>query len=104
MQPQYTSFWNKYRPAILQLMIASEGGSKDYKLSGHEFKAIEPREKNFSFNLRIEKGKASNLVQSVNARGLVEMLNTSRKACELMEEITFDFKLDKQFVLHVSRV
>ncbi len=100
----YISLWNKYRPAILQMMIASAGGSKEYKLSDHEFKALGPKEKNFSFDMQIQKGKAGNIsALSVNAKDLLEMLNMSRKACELMDEITFDFKLDKQFVLHISR-
>jgi hypothetical protein len=85
-------------------MISSESGSKEYKLSEHEFKALGAKEKSYSFELRVSKGKANNgFSLSLNAKSLLEMLNMSRKACELMEEITFDFKLDRQFVLHISR-
>jgi hypothetical protein len=101
----YISLWNKYRPAIIQLMLASEGGSQQYRLFDHEFKALGPKEKSYSFQLRAHKGKAVNSISSsANAKDLLDMLNMSRKATELMEEGTFEFKLDKQFILHISRV
>jgi len=94
MQPQFYSsitgqvfsaVWNKYRPAILQM--------------------IDPKEKKFSFELQAHKGKALNKISSsTNAKDLLEMLNMSKKACELMDETTFQFKLDSQFVLHISRI
>ena len=101
----YVSLWSKYRPAILQLMVASEGGTQQYKLFNHEFKALGPKEKSFSFDLRAHKGKAVNSVSpSMNAKNLLEVLSTSRKACELMDETTFQFKLDSHFVLHITRI
>lgn len=114
MQPQFYSsmtgqvfaaVWNKYRPAILQLMVASEAGAQQYKLFNHEFRALDPKEKKFSFELQVHKGKALNkIASSTNARDLLEMLNMSKRASELMDETTFQFKLDGQFVLHISRI
>ncbi len=100
----YTSLWSKYRPAIIQLMLAAEGGPQQYKLFDHEFKALNSKEKNFSFELHAHQGKAQNNIKtSVTAQDLLSMLNMSRKASELMAEGHFDFMLDKKFVLHVSK-
>src|SRR5881628_1263836 len=85
----YISLWNKYRPAIIQLMLASEGGSQAYRLFDHEFKALGPKEKNYAFQFRAHKGKAMNSIStSANAKDLLDMLNMSRKAMELMSEGT----------------
>jgi hypothetical protein len=114
MQPQFYSsmtgqvfsaVWNKYRPAILQLMVASETGAQQYKLFNHEFKALDPKEKKFTFEFQAHKGKAlTKISSSTNAKDLLEMLNMSKKASELMDGSTFNFKLDSQFVLHISRI
>ena len=105
VNPVYASLWNKYRPAIIQLMLASEGGAQQYRLFDHEFKALDPKEKKYSFELHAYQGKSVNNVKpSVVARNLLDTLNTSRKATELMSEGHFAFKLDKEFVLHISRI
>lgn len=101
----YSSLWSKYRPAILQLMLASEEGPQQYKLSNHEFKALNSKEKSYSFQLHAHQGKATNSIKtSAAAQDLLSMLTTSRKASELMEDQHFEFLLDKNFVLHVSRL
>jgi hypothetical protein len=100
----YSSLWNKYRPAIIQLMLASQESPQKYKLFDHEFKALNAKEKNYSFQFQVFQGKAkSSIKTSVVAQDLLSMLNLSRKASELMEEGTFEFALDKKFMLHVSR-
>lgn len=100
----YSSLWNKYRPAIIQLMLASEEGAQQYKLFGHEFKTLNPKEKSYSFELHAYQGKSvNNIKTSTVAKNLLDMLNMSRKASELMSEEHFEFKLDKQFTLHISR-
>ena len=114
MQPQfyssitgniYLSLWNKYRPAILQLMIASENGGQVYKLFAHEFKALQPKEKDYSFEFRAHKGKSlSKTTLRANAKDLLDMLNMSGKATQLMDESEFEFILDKKFILHITRV
>lgn len=101
----YISLWNKYRPAIIQMMLASQEGPKQYKLYAHEFKALNAKEKNYSFEMSAYKGKAINKSKATaNALDLLTMLNESKKASELMNEIQFDFVLDKQFILHISRL
>ena len=100
----YTSLWNKYRPAILQLMIASSEKPQQYKLSGHEFKQLNSREKTFSFSMQVFKGKAvTNIKKSVVAKDLLTVLELSKKAAELMDTKTYEIKLDKQFTLHVTQ-
>jgi hypothetical protein len=96
----YSSLWNKYRPAIIQLMLASQESPQKYKLFDHEFKALNAKEKNYSFQFQVFQGKAkSSIKTSVVAQDLLSMLNLSRKA----SECTFEFALDKKFMLHVSR-
>ena len=101
----YVSLWSKYRPAIIQLMVASQEGPKQYKLYAHEFKVLNAKEKSYSFEMRAFKGKAVNKSKTTaNALDLLAVLNDSKKASELMAETQFDFMLDKQYVLHVTRV
>jgi hypothetical protein len=100
----YSPLWNKYRPAILQLMVACEEGPKQYKLFSHEFKALNAKEKGYSFSLTAFQGKALNDIKnSTTAKDLLYMLAVSRKAMELMDGDTYEFKLDKNFTLHVSK-
>jgi hypothetical protein len=101
----YSYLWNKYRPAILKMMVDSTEGPQQYKFSGHEFKNLNPKEKGgYSFTLRAHQGKAvNNIKDSPVAQDLLGILQQSRKASELMGESTYEFMLDKQFVLHVIR-
>ena len=101
----YASLWSKYRPVILKLMLAAGDDAQQYKLSAHEFKAIGQREKTgFSFLLEASDGKALNNIKGSNvARDLLQVLQQSQKATQLMKEAVYELKMDKQFVLHVSR-
>jgi hypothetical protein len=101
----YASLWSKYRPVILQLMMAAGNDPQQYKLSAHEFKAIGQREKSgFSFLLEASGGKALNNIKGSNvARDLLHVLQQSQKASQLMKEGVYELKMDKQFVLHVSK-
>jgi len=102
----YVSLWNKYRPAILQLMVASEGGPQQYKFFGHEFKALNPKEKGgYSFTLQAHQGKAvNNIKKSIVAQDLLYVLAASKKASELMGASTYEFTLDKQFNLSITKI
>lgn len=101
----YIPLWIKYRPAILQMMVASAEAPQQYKLFAHEFKSLNPKGKGvYSFTLEVAKGKAiSKTKTSIAATDLLNLLQSSRKAMELMAEAEFKFVLDKQFILHVSR-
>jgi len=102
--PVYYSLWSKYRPVIIQLMLASEIMPQNYRLFDHEFKAANPKEKSYSFEMSVYEGKALNSVkESQNAQGLLNVLNGSRKASELLKEFSFQFSLDRNFVFHVIR-
>jgi len=101
----YASLWSKYRPVILQLMLAAGKDPQQYKLSAHEFKAMGQREKTgFSFLLEVSQGKALNNIRSSTvARDLLQVLQQSQKASQLMQEAAYEMSLDKQFVFHVTR-
>ena len=102
----YTPLWNKYRPAILKMMVDSLETPQEYKLSAHEFKAMNSKQKGgYNFTLQIWKGRASNNIKSsVVAQDLLGILQLSRKASELIDEAPYEIALDKQFVLHVSKM
>lgn len=102
----YTPIWSKYRPAILQLMVAASGGPQQYKLSAHEFKGMNPKEKGgYSFTLLAHKGRAQNNIKnSVVAQDLLSVLDESRRATELMAVDSYEFKMDKQFTLSVTKI
>lgn len=100
----YTSLWNKYRPAILQLMVAASEGPQKYKFYKHEFKALNPKEKAYTFTLQAYQGKAANDIKGSGlARDLLQVLTDSPKATELLQEHVYEFTLDRQFMLHISR-
>jgi hypothetical protein len=101
----YSSLWNKYRPVILKLMLDAEKDPQQYKLSGHEFKAVGQKEKaGFSFSLEVSKGKAIKKIKDSSvARDLLAVLQQSQKASQLMNEAIYELTLDKQFVFHVTR-
>ncbi len=105
----YTYFWNKYRPAILQLMKEAANGPQEYNFQQHEFKDINPKEKGgYAFTMDIFKGKSQNTDPKENikkwvvAQDLLIVLQRSAKAMELLETSVYRFTMDKQFVLHVS--
>jgi hypothetical protein len=102
----YVPLWSKYRPAILQLMLASEDSPQEYLLSGHEFKALNPKDRNgYSFTLHAYQGRAlNNIQQSTNAQDLLYMLSLSRKASELMNAGKYEFTLTKQFKLQIKKL
>jgi hypothetical protein len=101
----YSPLWNKYRPMIIKLMSAAAQQPQEYKLYGHEFKAMGQKVKSgYSFVLEAAKGKAVNNIKgSVVAHDLLQILQQSAKAMELMQEATYELSLDKNFVFKVSR-
>jgi hypothetical protein len=101
----YGHVWNKYRPVILKMMIASEEEPQQYKFSSHEFKGANPKEKgSFAFTLQAFQGKAVNNIRSSEiAQSLMSVLQQSKKATELLEKETYEFVMDKQFILHIKK-
>lgn len=102
----YSTLWNKYRPVILQLMSAAvENGPQQYKLFAHEFKAVGQKEKSgFSFVLEASEGRATNNIKtSTVAKNLLQVLQQSKRATELLNEAPYELSLDKQFVFRVTR-
>ena len=106
MSPKiYTPLWTKYRPAIIQLMVASGQAPQQYKLYEHEFQAMNPKERSgLSFTLHAHRGKAVNNIKKWEiARDLLEVLGMSKKASELMDADTYEFAMDKKFILHIKK-
>jgi hypothetical protein len=101
----YAHIWNKYRPVILKMMIASDEEPQQYKFSLHEFKGANPKEKgSFAFTLRAFQGNAvNNIRNSEIAQSLMSVLQQSRKAKELMDKETYEFVLDKQCIFHIKK-
>jgi len=64
----------------------------------------ESQGKGFSFTLQAFKGKAvNNIRKSPIAQDLLGILEQSKKASELMDVNTYEFTLDKHFVLRVTK-
>ena len=101
----YMPLWNKYRPAILKMMIDCDDQPQQYKLSSHEFKAKNPKHRGgYNFILHISKGRALNHIKdSVVAQELLELLQLSKKATELTATAAYEISLDEEFVLRVCK-
>ena len=102
----YSPFWHKYRPAVLRMMVDSAQEPQSYQLSVHEFKALNPRQKGgYSFCLVTNNGKAvSGIKGSDVARDLWDLLNLSPRGAELLSEGSYEFSMNKEFKLTISRV
>lgn len=100
---KYVHVWKKYRPAILNLMVAAANGEQSYKLSNHEFIDISPSKvSGYSFVLRFfERKSISDIKTSLTAPDLLSVLKTSGKAMELSESNIYEFEMDKTFTLHI---
>jgi hypothetical protein len=101
----YAFVWRKYRPAILKLMVDSSETPQQYQFSKHEIKGINPKERGgHTFSLQVRNGKAVNNIRtSAIAQDLLLVLQQSKKASELVDLATYEFKLDKHFVLHITK-
>jgi len=101
----YSILWNKYRPSILRMMIAANDAPQQYKFYSHEFKALKGTAKSFAFALQVSNGKGVNPTKvPAIAKDLLAVLQYSRTATEMMETQSYEFKLDRDFLLHVSRL
>jgi hypothetical protein len=102
---KYSFIWNKYRPAILKLMVDSSEVPQEYQFSKHEFHNINPKEKGgYAFNMRVFQGKAVNDIRTATlAKDLLVILQQSKRALEMVDESTYEFTLDKHFMLHIKQ-
>lgn len=102
---KYSYLWSKYRPAILKLMVDADNGPQEYQFSKHEFHNINAKEKGgYAFTLRLLKGKSIDPIKtSVLAQDLLVILQQSRRCSELSSETTYEFKMDKTFLFHVTK-
>ena len=103
---KYAPLWNKYRPAILKMMLDAANEPQQYKLTQHEFKAMDDKKKTgFGFSLHVTRSKATNNIKdSEIAQDLLNMLLLSRKGSELLNLNTYEMALDRNFVFHIQQV
>ncbi|MCO6360517.1 hypothetical protein [Roseivirga pacifica] len=96
--------WKKYRPVLLKLMKDAEEETQTYPFSKHEFTDVDTKKSTtYPFKLEAHEGRAVNSIKSsLLAQDLLSLLKMSQTAVELMDAATYTFKLDKEFVLHVS--
>jgi hypothetical protein len=101
----YTHIWNKYRPVILQLMNGAKEEPQQYKFYVHEFKAAGEKVKSgYSFTLEASNGKAiNNIKNSMLAKDLLQVLQQSKTASQLMESAIYELSMDKHGLLKVNR-
>lgn len=101
----YVLLWNKYKPVLVKLMRDAAEAPQEYKFISHEFRDLNPKEKGgHSFTLEAHKRRAvNNIKMSVVAQDLLEILLKSNSASEMLEEATYEFKMDKQFNFTVTR-
>ena len=102
----YTPVWQKYRPAILRMMMDSSNEPQTYRLSDHEFKGLNPRQKGgYTFRLTVNNSKAvSGLKDSAVAQDLLEVLKLSPKGSMLISDGSYEFSLDKGFILTITKI
>ena len=86
-------------------MVDSAEIPQEYKFSNHEFRSVNAKEKGgHSFVLRAFQSKAINDIRtSIVAKDLLGILKQSKTAIELMETSVYEFNMDKQFLLHITR-
>lgn len=103
---KYAPLWNKYRPAILKMMLDAVQAPQQYKFMRHELVSMDEKKKgSFGFTLTVSKSRAVNKIKdSEIAQDLLNMLLLSRKGSELLNDNSYEIVLDKQFVLHVSQI
>jgi hypothetical protein len=101
---EYSAIWNKYRPAILKCMVACETGPQQYQFFLHEFKALNPKEKSYTFTLQVSAGKARNNIKASRlAQQLLAVIVQSKRGSELMSLSDYDFVMGKDLKLTVSK-
>jgi hypothetical protein len=102
----YSPIWHKYRPAIIHLMTAAIEAPQRYQFSSHEFKAMNPRERSgYCFSMKAFKGRSIDTTRTpFIGLELLTILESSRRAIELFEQHVYEFTLDRNFVLHVSKI
>ena len=101
---KYSFIWNKYRPAILKLMVDSAEGPQEYQFSKHEFHNVNAKEKGgYAFNMVVHKGKAiSDIRNSTLAKDLLVIIQQSKRALEMIDEKAYEMSLDKSFMFRIK--
>ena len=87
------------------MMVDSDAQPQSDKFSNHEFKALNPKQKGFTFALQVSSGSVlSGLKESAVAQDLWEILQLSPKAVKLIADAKYEFTMDREFVMHVNKL
>ncbi len=101
----FSPLWNKYRPALLKLMVDAKTAPQEYQLFPHELRSLAPKGKSLGFTMRVQRNKPlTKIKDSIIASDLLHALTLSKKATELMEQDIYEFTLSRDFKLHVAIV
>lgn len=105
LTPPYGPLWKKYRPVLIKLMLEAKNGPQEYKLFEHEVRSIVSVSKNPAFTMRVTDGRiVSGTKGSVMGRDLLQTLQSSAKALELLQTSTFEFTVKRDYTLGVTIV
>jgi hypothetical protein len=101
---KYIRVWEKYRPVLLSLMVASEKEPQTYLLSNHEFIDINPKKlSGYAFIMRFHMGKSmTDIKKSLLAPDLLYILKRSARAMELSESAIYELQMDKLFNITIT--
>ena len=101
---KYIRVWDKYRPVLLSLMVASKKEPQTYLLSNHEFIDINPKKlSGYAFIMRFHMGKSmTDIKKSLLAPDLLYILKRSARAMELSESAIYELQMDKSFNITIT--
>ena len=101
---KYVRVWEKYRPVLLSLMVASKKEPQTYLLSNHEFIDINPKKlSGYAFVMRFHMGKSmTDIKKSLLAPDLLYVLKRSARAMELSESAIYEIQMDKLFNISIT--
>jgi hypothetical protein len=101
---KYVRVWEKYRPVLLSLMVASKKEPQTYLLSNHEFIDINPKKlSRYAFLMRFHMGKSmTDIKKSLLAPDLLFVLKRSARAMELSESAIYEIQMDKLFNITIT--
>lgn len=88
------------------MMIKASSEPQTYQLGLHEFTNLSAKPKGgYSFSLQVANRKVvSGLKGSLVAEDLWQLLQTSPKANELMGTFSYQFSMDKDYLLRVEKL
>ena len=100
----YYPLWKKYLPVFAIQLKKALTEEQEIGFTKSDLHSLGNRNKaDYSFSLEIENGKVKNNISgSAVARDLFDVLSSSPKIKELLQENHFKFSLGKAYILKIS--